>query len=344
MMTLSEVMQQLEAQGTEQNRKVYLRHGIREPMFGVSYAHLGALVREIRRDHALAMALWGTGNHDARVLATMIADPGQVNVGMVDEWRASLDNYVLTDALSKLAAQASLPQDAVDSWCASDHEWTASLGWSVVGQQAMEDSSLGDDYFLAKLATIEREIHQRANRVRHTMNGALIAIGMRNDRLQALALETAARIGPVVVDHGETDCKTPDAAQYIRRSAERAAARMQAAAAPSTAAIDATTPAAPTKTQAEKLPALQAAPRKIVKRAARSKAKKAKRTAVRSKAKPAPRAKAAKAKVAKRGKGKTTKRGKIKAAGRKKATSVRSQRVKGGATKRVKKVARKKKK
>ncbi len=344
MMTLSEVMQQLEAQGTEQNRSVYSRHGIREPMFGVSYAHLGALVKEIRRDHALALALWDTGNHDARVLATMIADPSQVGVALVDGWRASLDNYVLTDALSKLAAQASLPQETVDSWCGSDHEWTASLGWSVVGQKAMEDSSLGDDYFSAKLATIEREIHQRANRVRHTMNGALIAIGLRNDNLRTLAMETAARIGPVVVDHGETDCKTPDAAEYIRRAAERAAARMQAAAAPISAVAGTTTRAAQTITQKEKLPASQAARRKAVKRAAQSKGKKAKQTAARAKSKPARRATTAKSKVAKRGKGKSAKRGKVKAAGRKKATSARSQKAKGAAAKRTKKVSRKKKK
>lgn len=342
MMILSEVMQQLEARGTEQNRKVYPRHGVREPMFGVSYADLGAMAKQIRQDHSLALALWETGNHDARVLATMIADPVQVDGGLLDRWRASLDNYVLTDALSKLAARASLPLDTLDAWCASDHEWTASLGWNLVGQQAMNDSLLGDDYFATRLATIEREIHNRVNRVRHTMNGALIAIGMRNENLKALALAAAQRIGPVMVDHGETGCRTPDAAEYIQRAAARAAARMPPTAAPAPATKVSPTLTAPRRKPAAKQPGRKA----TVKPAPRPKAKKAKRTAARSKAKSAKRVKVrGTSRTAKGGKGTSVKQGKGKAAGRKKSSaSTRSKVAKGGATKRVRKVARKKKK
>jgi hypothetical protein len=50
------------------------------------------------------------------------------------------------------------------------------------------------------------------------MNGALITIGLRNDRLEKKAMEIAKKIGKVIVDHGGTDCKTPDAAEYIART------------------------------------------------------------------------------------------------------------------------------
>jgi 3-methyladenine DNA glycosylase AlkD len=74
---LQPVLKQLEGHGTAQNRKVYARHGAREPMFGVSYANLESMVKQFRTDHEPALALWDTGNHDARVLATMIADPAR---------------------------------------------------------------------------------------------------------------------------------------------------------------------------------------------------------------------------------------------------------------------------
>lgn len=83
-MTLPQALQQLEAAGSAQTRKTYSRHGIGPKMFGVSYAVLGQLTRQIKRDHALALGLWASGNHDARVLATMIADPLQADAALLD--------------------------------------------------------------------------------------------------------------------------------------------------------------------------------------------------------------------------------------------------------------------
>jgi hypothetical protein len=71
---------------------------------------------------------------------------------------------------------------------------------------------------------IEREIHSQPNWVRYSMNSALIAIGLRDATLEARALEAAAHIGKVEVDHGDTCCKTPDATAYIHKGAARKAA------------------------------------------------------------------------------------------------------------------------
>ena len=69
MALVRDVLAQLEAVGTAQNRKVYARHGAAEPMFGVSYKELGRIGKPLAGDHRLAEALWRSGNHDARVLA-----------------------------------------------------------------------------------------------------------------------------------------------------------------------------------------------------------------------------------------------------------------------------------
>ena len=71
----------------------------------------------------------------------------------------------------------------------------------------------------------EREIHTRKNRVRYSTNNALIAIGARSSRLEKKALAIAKKIGRVEVDHGETGCKTPDAASYIPKARARQAKR-----------------------------------------------------------------------------------------------------------------------
>ena len=220
-MDVQEAIQQLHEMGTAQNRKVYARHGVRENMFGVSYANLNKLAKAARKDHSLALELWATGNHDARVLATMVADPSRAYESLLDEWLADLDSYVITDAFSGLAGKTGLAQVKGEEWIGSDGEWPGRAGWHLIAHLAMKNQDLPDTYFTAYLATIEGTIHVSKNRVKDAMNSALIAIGIRNDVLEEQALAAAARIGKVEVDHGETGCKTPDAADYIRRTLDR---------------------------------------------------------------------------------------------------------------------------
>jgi 3-methyladenine DNA glycosylase AlkD len=73
-MYLKDVMQDLEALGSEQTRKTWRRHGAAEPMFGVKFGDLAKLQKRIKVNHALAAELWKTENHDARLLAGMVAD------------------------------------------------------------------------------------------------------------------------------------------------------------------------------------------------------------------------------------------------------------------------------
>ena len=220
-MNCAETLRQLESFGAEQNRKVYRRHGVSANLFGVSYAHQHKLVKAIKRDHPLALELWASGNHDARILATMIADPAQGDDRLLDGWVKDLDSYGLTDAFAAFAGKTGRARDKAEEWRNAAGEWPGRAGWQLVAQLAMQDSDLPDAYFLARLDEIEREIHTRQNRVRDAMNNALIAIGIRNAALESPALAAAARIGKVIVDHGQTGCKTPDAAAYIQRTLAR---------------------------------------------------------------------------------------------------------------------------
>lgn len=220
-MNLQQTLEQLESRGTEQNRKVYRRHGVSDNMFGVSYAQQRQLAKTLKGSHPLALELWGSGNHDARVLATMIADPAQADDALLASWADDLDSYVLTDAFSGYVGKTALAPAKAEQWRGAAGEWHGRAGWHLVSHLAMQNPDLPDAYFIDCLDTIEREIHTRKNRVRDAMNNALIAIGIRNAALEQPALAAAARIGKVEVDHGQTGCKTPDAAAYIQRTLAR---------------------------------------------------------------------------------------------------------------------------
>lgn len=220
-MTLRETFSALAAAGTEQTRKTYARHGVNGDMFGVSYATLGKLKRSIKVDQALAEELWGTGNHDARVLATMIADPARTSMRLLSKWARDLDNSVLAGALSGLASQTASAQACFEQWSRSKDDFTSAAAWSLVASMAVADQVVPDAFFESQLKFIEKQIHTSKNRTRYSMNGALIAIGTRNPNLEKKALEVAQRIGKVEVDHGDTNCQTPDAAAYIRKTNAR---------------------------------------------------------------------------------------------------------------------------
>ena len=128
----SAVMAQLAAAGTAQNRKVYARHGAAEPMFGVSYAELGRIAKPIKTNHALAVELWDSGNHDARVLALRVADPAALDEPLAGRWLRDVDNYILAEGLGGLCARTRHARKLSDAWRDSPAEWTASTGWFIV--------------------------------------------------------------------------------------------------------------------------------------------------------------------------------------------------------------------
>ncbi|XXY01885.1 DNA alkylation repair protein [Sorangium sp. So ce204] len=238
-MDFAKVMGELERLGTEQNRKVYRRHGMTDPLFGVSFAHMNALEKRIKRDHELAEALWATGNGDARTLAVAIADPERFTWDKLEAWLDGLRSPLLIDLLMKrVALKTPFARDAMARWTASSDEWIGRAGWTLLGLLATEDPSVPDSVFEERLSVIEASIHRAKNRAREGMNSALISIGGRNEPLRGMALTAARRIGKVEIDHGETSCKTPDATAYIESIWARkpAAKPTKAAAKPAKAA------------------------------------------------------------------------------------------------------------
>ncbi|MGQ0601310.1 MAG: DNA alkylation repair protein [Anaerolineales bacterium] len=217
-MNVKEALAELEKAGTAQNRKIYARHGVKGEMYGVSYANLGALKKKIKTDHALTLGLWASGNHDARILALLIADPEQISSKELDAWARELDNYGITEAFSRFAAQTPHARAKIKKWTPAKGEWVGEAGWSILGALALHNPNLPDDYFEPYLDIIEQDIHHRKNRTRYAMNNALIAIGTRTATLQKRALAVARAIGQVEVDHGQTNCKTPDALTYIPKA------------------------------------------------------------------------------------------------------------------------------
>ena len=225
-MTLAEAMRTLEKAGSAQTRKTYARHGAAEPMFGVSFALLKELTKRIDVDHELALALWDTGNFDAQNLAVKIVDPARMTSADLDRWaRETSASRMCGGYAGMLAAEGKHGPTKAAEWLASKDDRERRAGWILLGQLAQRDETTPDAVFEKRLAEIERTIHAAPNSEREGMNMAVITIGLRSAGLRKSALAAAKRIGKVEVDHGDTACKTPDAAEYIDKTWAHAKSR-----------------------------------------------------------------------------------------------------------------------
>src|SRR5438128_2225887 len=220
-MLASDVLAKLKKLGKRKTAEIYRRHGANGEIWGVSFADLGALKKQIKIDHNIAQSLWKSGVIDAQTLALMIADPATLTPAEADEWLAQSRADVLLGYLAQLVARTSFARDKLQVWTQSEDDFPRTTGYMLLSL-LVADGKIPDEEARRYLNAIEAAIHDSPNRARHAMNGALIAIGSCKPALEKEAIAAARRIGKVEVDHGDTNCKTPDAEAYIRKSRGRA--------------------------------------------------------------------------------------------------------------------------
>src|SRR5262245_25902297 len=86
MPTAAEIVAELKKLGSESIKKIFARHGAREPFFGVKVEDMKKIQKRVKTDHALALALFDTGIGDAQYLAGLIADPPKMTKAHLQKW------------------------------------------------------------------------------------------------------------------------------------------------------------------------------------------------------------------------------------------------------------------
>lgn len=216
------ILASLKKSGKLQTAAIYKRHGAGDDVFGTLTSEIAKLQKKIKVDHALAGELWKTGNAEARVLALQVSDPQRLTRADADRLLQEGQTRFLGCYLAKLLSRSPIARETMRAWMTSSDESTREIGYGLLSALLQDEpGALGEAEADEFLATIEREIHASPNRARHAMNGALISIGVFQPACRDRAIEAAQRIGKVRVDHGETNCQTPDAVSAIAKGAKR---------------------------------------------------------------------------------------------------------------------------
>jgi 3-methyladenine DNA glycosylase AlkD len=220
-MTVSEIMQELAALGSEQTKRTLMRHGAVEPFFGVKIGDMKPLVKKLKGQQELALGLYATGNSDAMYLAGLVANGAKMSLAELEAWAAAAPWHMIAGCT--VAWVASEHPEAVtlaQKWVDTPQEMVAVAGWSTLAAvvSTVADAALPEKALNTLLAHCVKHIAKAPNRVKYAMNGYVISLGTYSAPLGEAALQAAQKIGEVTCDMGDTACKVPVAADYILKS------------------------------------------------------------------------------------------------------------------------------
>lgn len=190
------IVAELRSLGSAENRAGMARFGINtERAFGVSMTAMKPLARRFRRRHDLAAAIWDSGWHEARILAALIDDPGEVTRRQMDAWAADFNSWDLCDqACMKLFAKTPFVAVKVGKWSRDKREFVRRAAFATIAGYAVGATKAQDREFLPFLELIEQCATDERNYVRKAVNWALRQIGKRSMAVHAPALALAMRL------------------------------------------------------------------------------------------------------------------------------------------------------
>jgi len=222
-MTLKETLTQLEALGNEKVRARNSRNGAGDNQFGVSLGDIRKVAAKIKADHALALALWETGNLDARLLAILLINPKDLSADEVDRMVRSVGSAQVADWLNSYIVRKHPDKETLrQRWMSDDDPWAARSGWDLTAERIGKDPKGLD--LPALLDRIESEMGAAAPEAQWTMNFCLAGIGIHFPKYRKRAIAIGETLGIYRNYPVSKGCTSPFAPIWINEMVSRAEA------------------------------------------------------------------------------------------------------------------------
>lgn len=190
------IVRELRRHGSVQGREGMARFGIdASRALGVRIPVLRRIARREGRDHALAQALWATGIHEARILASMVDEPERVTKAQLERWARGFDSWDLCDQVCmNLFDKTPHAWTKARAWSRREEEFVKRAGFALMASLAVHDKASPDARFRPFFRDIAREAHDGRNFVRKAVNWALRQVGKRSPGLRREAVAVAENL------------------------------------------------------------------------------------------------------------------------------------------------------
>ncbi|HYH68995.1 MAG TPA: DNA alkylation repair protein [Urbifossiella sp.] len=218
--TLKDTLRELESLGDAAVRAQNAKGGAGANQFGVKRGDLRTLANRIKTDHALALALWDTGNVDAQLLATLLVDVKQLSADELERLVTTVTYAWTADWLHSYVVKVHADREALRrKWMTSADRWTARAGWQLTaGRVAKSPDGLD---LVALLDRVEQELAAAAPEVQWTMNACLAEIGIHFPEHRKRALAIGEKLGVYRDYPCSKGCTSPFAPIWINEMVKR---------------------------------------------------------------------------------------------------------------------------
>lgn len=196
MPTSNEILKQLLSLSDKEKAKQAEYFGVRgTKLIGISAPDLRQIAKQLKTNHPLALQLWEKDYHEARMLATIIADPKQISSEQMDNWTQDFDNWAIVDgACYNLYRYTPFSEEKIFQYVLSEKEYVRRTSFALIAGLAIGRKDIEDEEFIKYFPLIEKYAFDERNYVWKAVNWALRQIGKRSLYLHPKALELSKKL------------------------------------------------------------------------------------------------------------------------------------------------------
>jgi len=192
---LDRLLKELKAKANLINVEGMKRFGIQGgEMLGVSLPEIRKMVQGTR-DHQLALQLWDTRIHEARIMASIVDDPNLITREQMDKWGNDFNSWDVCDQVcTNLVDVSPLANELIIKWSANDREFVRRAAFATIAGVSVHNKIMKNEEFEPYFELIKRYANDDRNFVKKAVNWALRNIGKRNIPLCKRAIAVATQI------------------------------------------------------------------------------------------------------------------------------------------------------
>jgi 3-methyladenine DNA glycosylase AlkD len=185
MLTVADILDKLAKSANSANLPEMARFGMTTGQrLGASVPAMRQIAKEIGRNHAFALSLWETGIADARILASMLADPSQFTRDQAEQWVRAFNSWDVCDQVCmNLFEKTPWAWQKIPEWAVRQEEFVKRAAFALIAGLAWHDKQATDEQFIQLFPLLKSAAIDDRNFVKKAVNWALRNIGKRNYRL-----------------------------------------------------------------------------------------------------------------------------------------------------------------
>lgn len=195
-MSVKEIIEILKSKANAKNVDGMARFGInKKGTLGVAIPELRKLAKKIGKDHKLALGLWESGIHEAKILAGYIADPKLITEEQFEKWVNDFDSWDVCDQVcSSVFDKTKFAYTKVFELSKRKEDFVKRTAFTLIACLAVHDKQAINSKFIQFLPIIKRESVDERNFVKKAVNWALRQVGKRNRVLNKKSIKVAEEI------------------------------------------------------------------------------------------------------------------------------------------------------